>query len=293
MDKKAIRLTALQANLGEGPLWDVQNNVLRYVDITGRKLLTYDPAAETCSAINTSGMCGCLVPDGKGGLIAAERDTLVCVNPAAEEEKALLHLDIAAHLRFNDGKCDCSGRLWVGTMATDQTHPLAKGGGALYRIDAKKGAVRVLSGMTIPNGIAFNRENTLMYHIDTATQCISRYRFDAQSGEISHRETAVSIPQNEGAPDGMAIDEEGMLWVALWGGGQVARFNPDNGKKIGSVAVPTDYVSCCAFGGEHLDRLYITTAMDKQGNGGQLYTVKTDTRGTLPFAYETGGTNAI
>jgi sugar lactone lactonase YvrE len=138
--------------------------------------------------------------------------------------------------------------------------------------------------MTIPNGLAWNTGDTAFYHIDTSKRRVDRYDFDLESGAVSGKRTIISVPESEGAPDGMVADEEGMLWIAMWGGRQVCRYNPITGGKLASVPIPANRVSCCAFGGADMSELFVTTAMDEDG-GGEVYIVKTGVRGAAVFEY--------
>lgn len=168
-------------------------------------------------------------------------------------------------------------------MAIDQGAPYASGCGSLYRYE-KEAEAKVLGGMSIPNGIAFSPDNRVMYHIDTPTRRIDSYSFDVETGSLSGKKTAVRV-KRAGNPDGMTIDCDGMLWVALWGGRGVARYNPLTGEELQFVQVPDQNVSCCTFGGEEGDVLYITTAEDEEGNGGFLYEWKAGVKGSEPYRF--------
>ncbi|MEM1484148.1 SMP-30/gluconolactonase/LRE family protein [Oscillospiraceae bacterium PP1C4] len=268
-----------QAKLGEGIFWDTDLRCLRYVDIDQHQVHTFNPKTGANAVLDFSQTVGCIALDQQGDLIAALKNTIVHIACATGQVDTVYTLDLPSFMRFNDGKCDCKGRLWVGTMAKDQSDPRAPHAGTLYRIDEKNGIVPMVTGLTISNGIAWNLDNTKMYHIDTAQQKIFCYDFDAESGEISNRSIAVTVSQADGSPDGMTIDIEGMLWVALWGGSKVVRYNPHTGKKLDEVGVPAKLVTCCAFGGENMDELFITTAMDSHGAGGEVYSCKTNTKG--------------
>lgn len=272
------RISEKQMVLAEGPVWDEKRQMLYYVDIRGMEIGCYDPKSGLHTFFPMKDMIGCIVLDGEGNLIAAQKDMLVRLDPMTGEQRELFDFGLEKGLRFNDGKCDCQGRLWVGTMMIDEGSPRAKGSGALYRYEKRK-AVKVLDGMTIPNGIAFSEDNRFFYHIDTPTGRIDRYRFCAETGELSEKETVVQV-EGGGMPDGMTIDREGMLWVALWGGFGVARYHPKTGQRLEFVPVPDRNVSCCTFGGADGSMLYITTARDLDGRGGHLYEYQTQTSGS-------------
>ena len=159
-------------------------------------------------------------------------------------------------LRFNDGKCDPAGRFWVGTFDLEQK-PHA---GTLYRLDPDGSLHVMLRGITNSNGIAWSLDKKLMYYIDTPTLTVQAFDYDHATGAIANPRVIIRIPEGAGFPDGMTIDAEGKLWVALWGGGAVHRYHPATGALLQAVAVPAPYTSSCAFGGPDLKTLYITTA---------------------------------
>lgn len=282
-EKEARRILDRQLKLGEGPVWDSAEKVLYYVDIEGKSIGCYNPRTREHTFLETEKMPGCIVSNCRGSLVAAEQDRLVEVNPKTGKRCVLDRLELPEGLRFNDGKCDCRGRLWVGIMAIDQDAPYAKGCGSLYRYEEGRWEA-VLEGMSIPNGIAFAPDDRTMYYIDTPTRRIDSYRFDPETGTLSGKRTAVRI-ERDGNPDGMTIDCEGMLWVALWGGCGVGRYDPETGALLEFVSVPDRNVSCCTFGGADMDVLYITTAMDEEGQGGYLYEWKAGVKGAAPYRF--------
>jgi sugar lactone lactonase YvrE len=174
----------------------------------------------------------------------------------------------------------------LGTLHRD----FQKGTGSLYSVDEKRWLSKRQSGFTIANGLAWSPDNTTFYFIDSPTNKVQAFRYDAATGQIAYEKDVIDIPRDLGGPDGMAIDEEGMLWIAHWGGFGVYRWNPVTGKLIGKIAVPAPNVSSCAFVGDHLDHLLITTARQdlneedlKQYPGsGDVFIQQVDTKGTLP-----------
>ncbi len=149
----------------------------------------------------------------------------------------------------------------------------------------------VLSGVTTSNGLAWNKDDTVMYYIDTPTQKVMAYEYDLETGTLGKARIAVEIPRENGHPDGMTIDEEGMLWVAHWGGSAVRRYDPANGKCIGVVRVPATNVTSCCFCGSELDTLYITTAGErsdpqkKEPHAGGIFRISPGVSGTATFSY--------
>ena len=157
---------------------------------------------------------------------------------------------------MNDGKCDPSGRLWVGSMHFQQLANKAN----LFTVESS-GTYRIKKdSVTISNGIVWTADKKTMYYIDTPTSQIKAYDYNDANGAISNERIVVQIPESQGYPDGMTIDKEGMLWVGMWNGNAVIRFNPTTGKIDRKIEVPAHNVTSCAFGGESLDILYITTA---------------------------------
>lgn len=285
MKEKAECILKEQAVLGEGPVWDEERKVLFFVDIMGKIINSFNPATVEVKKLDTEKPVGCIVFDRNNNIISAEQNMLVKINPDTKERIGILNFDLENFLRFNDGKCDARGRFWVGTMATDQSHPKAQNCGSLYSFDEKGNIKEVLNKMAIPNGIAFSDDNKYFYHIDTATQQIARYNYDIETGAVSQKTIVVTVPEKEGSPDGMTIDCEGMLWVALWGGYAVARYNPETGEQLAKISVDAENVSCCVFGGENYDELYITSAMNENGEGGELFRYKTNTHGIPAYKF--------
>lgn len=162
--------------------------------------------------------------------------------------------DIPAN-RTNDGACDSEGRLWIGTMELN----CKEGAGSLYCID-KAIVTKKMDNLSIPNGLVWSHNDENLYHIDSPSFKVESYFFDAATGAIKKDKTIIEVPEEMGMPDGMTIDNDGMLWIAHWGGFGVSQWNPANGKLLNKVRVPAPNVTCCAFGGNNFDQLIITTA---------------------------------
>jgi sugar lactone lactonase YvrE len=245
--------------LPEGPIWCAATRRLYWVNILGSELHWYDPATKQDSFADVGSHVGTVVPRAKGGVTLAIQSGFAHFDPASKKLTKLAQPE-ADHpgIRFNDGKCDPAGRLWAGTLSYDN----AKGVGALYRLDAD-GSVTVMErNISCSNGLAWDLEKKRFYYIDTPTRAIAAYDYDNATGRISNKRMAVTMAPEEGWPDGMCIDVEGKLWVAHWGGSQVVRWDPETGKAIARITTPVSQPSACAFGGDKLDRLYITTARE-------------------------------
>ena len=254
---KAVLEYKATALLGEGAFWNHQTQTFYWVDIEGKALHIYDPKTKINQSFATPSRIGTVVPVNATEAIVALVDGIYIMNTT--DGSISLFSDVEAAMpenRFNDGKCDPAGRLWVGSMHYAQSEPNA----SLYMVDHTGVATKQLDSVTISNGIVWTSDQKTMYYIDTPTGFIRAFDYDNNTGAISNERVAVEIDESIGFPDGMAIDAEDMLWVGLWNGDIVARFNPKTGKLIGKIEVPAHNVTACAFGGPNLDTLYITTA---------------------------------
>jgi sugar lactone lactonase YvrE len=243
--------------LGESPLWDEERKSCFWVDIERRSFFQYAWQQQQVQKWKLPYRVSLLVHDQDNNLILGLQGGLARFKIASGEFTWLMDLEkqIPAN-RCNDGQCDPKGRLWVGTMELQ----CSKGSGALYCIDPGGQAEKKLEGVTISNGIVWSKDHARLYYVDSPTQTIQSFFYDGESGNIRFEKEIVHIDRAMGSPDGMAIDEEGMLWVAHWGGFGVFRWNPFNGKLIGKINLPVPHVTSCAFVGDRLDQLMITSA---------------------------------
>jgi sugar lactone lactonase YvrE len=239
------------AQLAEGPFWDTERAKLIWVDIEGSAVHWFDPSTGTDHAVDVGQHVGAAVLRQGGGLVLAVRDGFALWTESG--------LDVIASfnepdLRMNDGKVDPAGRFWAGSMAYDER----PGPGWLYRLDPDRSVHRVIGGLGISNGMDWSDDATAMYFIDSLAGGVDVLDFDVQQGNVSNRRRVIEIPESLGVPDGMTLDAEGCLWVAIWGAGEVRRFTPD-GALLGVVELPEEGTTCCAFGGTELRDLYITS----------------------------------
>ena len=287
---KATLTLDAQALLGEGAWWHMSTRRLFWVDIEGKKLHLFRPNDGSARTVEVGERIGTVVLAGADRALVALQTGIFELNLTDESLTLITNpLEGLPDIRFNDGKCDPAGRLWVGSMHLS----VKAGAGALYCLDTDGTVEQVRDNITISNGIVWSLDHQTMYYIDTPTYCVQAFDYDIDTGRIKCPRTVVNIPEDMGCPDGMTIDEEGMLWVAHWGGGRVVRWNPDTGEPLLKIDVPAPLVTSCAFGGDDLRTLYITTARTDLSeeqraaypHSGGLFSVKPGVTGVAPYLF--------
>ena len=244
------------AVLGEGPVWDATERRLIWVDIEGCLIHRYDPLTRVDDQVRVSGRVGYASPRRGGGIALAMEHTFA-VTDAGGDPVVVATVEPTAPTRMNDGNCDSSGRLYAGTMALDERSPV----GSLYRLDPDGAIERILQNVTVSNGIDWSLDGETMFYVDSASQSIDAFDFDVTAGRVSNRREFVRFSTDDGTPDGITIDAKGCVWVALWGGWSVRRYTADGELDI-VVKLPTQNITSAAFGGDHLDELYVTSARE-------------------------------
>ncbi|MFB5661850.1 SMP-30/gluconolactonase/LRE family protein [Alteribacillus sp. HJP-4] len=285
------QISEFKAELGEGPVWDHYNNVLYWVDIEGEKLLKYNPDTSEEKIFHIGIRTGAAVLIKSGTLLLAtetgfyeweeKTERLTFISDPEEKKDGN---------RFNDGKVDPHGRFWAGTMSLHGE----SGTGSLYRLNHDYSIETVKTNVTISNGLAWVPDGSKMYYIDTPTKKVQVFDLNRDTGEIVNEATAFHVPENEGRPDGMTIDEEGMLWIAHFNGSQVARWNPATGEKMDSIQMPVSLCTSCTFGGPERKDLYITTAKmifseeerRMQPEAGGLFRISLDIKGAPSYTFK-------
>jgi sugar lactone lactonase YvrE len=276
-----------RARLGEGPVWCAGEDVLYWVDIDLGRVHRFDPATGRDEHLDVGEAVGAITPTRSGGLILATKSGFAQIETWPEPPRRLAEVEAdRPETRMNDGACDSRGRFWAGTMHVG----LDPCRGSLYRLDPD-GTVRLmLQDVSISNGIAWSPDDTVMYYVDTPTGGVDAFDFDPENGTISNRRRVIDVDPADGQPDGLVLDAEGHLWLALWEGWSIRRYRPD-GVVVGVVDVPCSRVTKCAFGGPLLDELYITTASPDAGaadqpHAGGLFVAHPGVRGlpSNPFA---------
>lgn len=233
----------------EGPWWSVHTNQLWWVDILAMTVHRSDPATGSDSEWQVPEHIGAVVGRSSGGAVALLRSGCAAISENGELTW-LAKLARDDNTRFNDGKCDPLGRLVGGTLSYDRT----PGAGSLYRLERDHSLTRLLTGLTLSNGLAWSEDGCTLYLVDSGDRTLTAYAYvDSELRPLSRRIVGPGIP------DGMTIDRDGFLWVAMYGAGCVQRFGP-NGEADLQVSLPVTGVTSCAFGGPDLDVLYITTS---------------------------------
>lgn len=246
-------------NLGECPVWDPLAQSLYWIDWSAKKLQRLKPGTGENAAWAMPMDIGSLVLKKEGGLVVALRDGFYDFDPVSERLAPLeqiRHGDPA--IRMNDGRCDRAGRYWCGSVCIPPDTQMPKG--ALYCLEPDGQCSRHLDGFLIPNGIAISPDDRTFYISDShpSVQTIWAFDFDLESGRLDNRRVFASTEDLAGRPDGAAVDADGFYWIALIGGGQVARFAPD-GTLERTVEVPVSSPTMCAFGGETLSTMFLTS----------------------------------
>jgi sugar lactone lactonase YvrE len=242
-------------HLGEGPSWHPDAGELSWVDINRGLLRRWRPEDGGEDTLELGPPVSFAVARDAGGWVIGRRDRVTLVGLDGQESSLMQIADPPADTRFNDGKCDAAGRVWAGTMSTVRR----PGDGRLYRIDPDGEAAEVISSTTISNGLGWNPDHTLFYFVDSTTQKIDVFDFDLATGNLANRRAWVEIDPADGLPDGLTVDDEGGVWLCLFGGGCVRRYDAEG--RLDAVAeLPVSNPTCPVFGGPDLDRLYVTSA---------------------------------
>ena len=242
----------LHAELGEGPLWDHRVGRLVWVDILAGLVHSTESDSGVTTTVPVGTVVGAVGLAGEDGYLLATRTGFAGFD-GTEITGSEDVIDDPGQ-RMNDGAVDPAGRFVAGSITGDRSPT-----GALFSREPDGTVTTLLHGVTVSNGLAWSSDGTRLFYVDSARQSIDVMDYDVETGAVSDRRTWVEIPESRGTPDGLTIDAEGCLWLALFGGESVLRFSPA-GRHIGTVELPVARVTSCAFGGPDLDRLYITTA---------------------------------
>lgn len=274
--------------LGEGAIWDAEQQVLYWVDIDPGLVHIYDPVTRKDRSLSVGQPVGTVVKRKSGGLMLAVRNGFMSLDVKTGTTSLIATpQDHSPDNRFNDGKCDPAGRFWAGTMET----PSRKG--ALFRLDTDLSVHKMLDNVGCSNGIVWSFDKKTMYYIDSNTRKIDAFGYDDATGAISNRHTIVTVQESYGSPDGMTMDADQKLWVAHWDGGCVCRWDPSTGQLLQKIQLPVSRPTSCAFGGPNLDILYITSAstelepaaLAQQPEAGGLFSFRPGVRGLPALSF--------
>lgn len=245
--------------LSEGPRWHEERQELLWVDILGKQVhrgtLDGDGALDELSTITLDRHVGAVAPAEAGGYVVAAGQGFLHISQDGTVRELAQPAAGEPGVRMNDGACDPQGRFWAGTMAYDER----PGAGTLYRLELDGSTTTMLTGLTISNGIGWSPDGAVMYLNDSGSGNVFAFAFDGPTGAITGQRTLVRMEPPGVVPDGLTVDEEGGIWVAVWGGGVVRRYLPD-GSLAETVELPVERPTSCAFGGPDRSTLFVTSA---------------------------------
>ncbi len=240
------------ADLGESPVWDVERELLHFVDIHSQRIHQLHPVTSAVTTLEVDGPPGAIALLADGGYVAG-----IGLDFTALGFDGTSRLIARATWgdRINDGKCDARGRFISGTLDNERR----QGAAALYSVDTGGALTELVPDVTLSNGLDWNVSNDVLYYIDTPTERVDAFDYDIETGAISNRRVFADLQSAAGRPDGLTVDSEGGVWVALARGGVIHRYSA-NGKLDEVVPIPTPGVTSCTFGGADLSQLFVTTA---------------------------------
>ena len=260
---------AMNHDLAEGPLWDEDSNKFIFVDGYMGKINLFNYEINKMESIYVDEPIGAPIPASDRRLVFTSAEGLKEVDRYGKKSLLVeIELD-RPNNRLNDAKCDSMGRLWTGSFS----EKFEQGAGSLYRIDQNKNVSQIESGFRVSNGIAWNKEETKLYFVDTLSSVINLFDYDIISGDVSNKRKFIEIDRSHGLPDGLTVDESGDVWVALFHGGQVRQYSSD-GQLVGVIRLPVSRVTSCIFGGKDHRDLFITTADFKSHKDGKPHEEK-------------------
>jgi sugar lactone lactonase YvrE len=279
-----------QCVLAESPVWDADRKVLLWVDILGGQVHEFDPATGARRQFSTGAPVGAVGLTTTGGLVLALVDGFALADIAGESITRIpgLVTDERA-VRFNDGKPDPWGGFCAGTMQwRDGGQP-----GCLYRLAPDGSVTELVPGVTVSNGLDWTDDRRIFYYVDSPSGGVDVFDTDPASGALLGRRRFVDIPAAQGSADGLTIDADGGVWVAVWGSGEVRRYTPA-GRVDTVVRLPAQEVTSVAFGGADLSVLYITTAREHltaaeraaQPHAGDVFGCRPGVSGRRAFLFE-------
>jgi sugar lactone lactonase YvrE len=267
------------AELGEGPHWDIPTQSLYWVDIPAGRVHRLDAAGKHTS-VEVGLPVGAVVPRESGGLCVAAGNGFYAVDLETGAVEEIAPAPGLPRTRMNDGACDRLGRFFAGSMDNDE----APGRGSFYRLDLDHTVTELFDGVGISNGVGWSPDDKLMYYSDSLAYRVDAIDYDLQTGALGERRPFARLGSGETVPDGLAVDAQGGVWVAVWGGSVIQRYAAD-GTLTGVVRLPAAHTTSLAFGGPDLDQLFITTAAGPGRSCGALFTCPAGVRGLPAHPY--------
>lgn len=274
----------IESTVGEGPIWDEISQQLVWIDVLEGKIFIYSPTRRSQKTIEIETHIGAVAFDSNHDLVIAQRDGISRYSRSTGEITYVRQIIESSEIRFNDGSVDRAGRFVVGSMGYEPSED----SGTLYSYSLSGELRTLLPKVGISNGICWNSDSSAMYYIDSLTNSIQVFDYNLESGAISNGKVMVKFDMTEGTPDGMTIDTDGNLWVAMWGGAKVVVVNPD-GITVARIPFPVTNVTSVTFGGADMSTLFVTTArytlsdevLLNEPLAGSLFSIQTNSRGYL------------
>lgn len=256
------------SELLEGPVYDMEHHVLYFVSIFDHLVYCLDPATKEMWNLSLDSPVSCVFPLGYKKVLAASQNGFYELDFSTLGKKFAFQLELPKGTRYNDGIMDAAGRLLIGTMGYPD---VTDGLGEVFSYN--NGLCKtIIENTTISNGMAFTKDNKILYFVDTPTKKVAKYKYEIHTGDVRFDGHVITFT-GEGSPDGMSIDNEGMLWIAEWGGGQISKWNPMSGQILATYPLPCPNVTSCCF--DPKGNLYVTTAKsaseDDNLGGGLFY----------------------
>lgn len=243
----------LGMEIGEGPIWDAEAATLVFVDSAHGRIYQLDPASNALRQTDVGVQIGAAIPRRAGGFAVSSVDGVLSVDGNGDAT-LIAPIEQDRPTRMNDAKCDSRGRMLSGTISMTE-----RGVCALYKIEPNLEVTKLVDGVSVSNGIAWSPDERQLYYVDTRGRWIDEFDYDLETGAVSNRRRFADIDRADGVADGITVDAEGCLWLALYMGGAVRRYAPD-GSLLGQITLPVSGVTSCNFAGSSLQDLYITTA---------------------------------
>ena len=286
----------VNAVLGEGPVWDENQNLLYWIDSIGDKVFVYDPKTGKNKEYYIGQHVGFIILREKAGGVLGLENGLCFFDLDTGKIDKICDPEEGKRNRVNDGKADANGRIWAGYLPAEDDGAIGDRPPqcGLYMMDENLNIQLKINEVYISNGLTWAPDNKTFYYIDSIVGTVVAYDFDLKTGDIRNKRIVVRIPDDLLFADGMDIDVDGNLWIAHWEGWAVTKWDPYSSKMLEKIDMPVKKVTSCGFGGEDLDELFITTASigmsekdwEEQPNAGALFKIKPGVQGRTKYRFK-------